>query len=345
VQLHVATRKGLFTFDADGEGHELAFKAIPVTALARSDRGLVVAVRHGHYGPKLHRRGPDGFAEIGAPAFPRTDDADAPSVDQVWVLERGPDGRLWAGTLPAGLFVSSDDGDSWTPIAALTDRPEAAQWVGGGFDMPGVHSIVVHPTDADQITVAISCGGVWTTGDGGDTWTLVGEGQVATFMPPARQRDLNIQDPHRIAACRAHPDRVWMQHHCGVFRSDDAGVTWTQLEVPPTGFGFAVAAHPTDPDSAWLVPAESDQFRVPVDGQVVVARTRDGGTSWELLRAGLPQESAYDLVFRHALDIDDAGRRLAFGSTTGNLWASSDAGDSWRTLSRHLPPIYAVRWI
>jgi photosystem II stability/assembly factor-like uncharacterized protein len=114
--------------------------------------------------------------------------------------------------------------------------------------------------------------------------------------------------------------------------------------VEPSVFGFAVAVHPQDPDTAWLVPAVKDECRVPVGGKLVVTRTRDGGKSWTVLREGLPQEHAYDLVYRHGLDVDESGQRLAFGSTTGGLWVTENQGDSWECVSAHLPPIASVRF-
>ena len=138
---------------------------------------------------------------------------------------------------------------------------------------------------------------------------------------------------------------LWCQHHCGIWRSTDNAAHWVQLaEVPVSTFGFAVAVHPQDPDTAWFVPAVADQQRVPVDAALVVNRTRDGGRSFETLRDGLPQAGAYDLVYRHALAVSDDGARLLMGSTTGGLWASDDGGDHWRTVSLNLPPIAAVRF-
>lgn len=145
--------------------------------------------------------------------------------------------------------------------------------------------------------------------------------------------------------CPASPDRLWMQHHNGIFVSDDGGRCWRELEdVHPSGFGFAVAVHPTDPDTAWFVPAQKDEQRIPVDGRLVVTRTRNGGERFEVLATGLPQTHAYDLVYRHALAVDDQGERLAFGSTTGSLWVSEDQGDAWQAISHHLPPILCVQF-
>jgi hypothetical protein len=148
-----------------------------------------------------------------------------------------------------------------------------------------------------------------------------------------------------VAQCRENPDVLWVQHHNGIFRSTDAARTWSEVrDVHPSVFGFAVAVHPADAETAWFVPAVKDEKRYPSDGRVVVNRTRDGGKSFETLTRGLPQQHAYDLVYRHALDIDETGRKLVFGSTTGSLWMSENAGDSWETLSSNLPPIHAVRF-
>jgi hypothetical protein len=167
----------------------------------------------------------------------------------------------------------------------------------------------------------------------------------AEYMPEERAFDPTIQDPHLVAQCRAEPDTMWTQHHNGVFRTTDGAESWQECTpIEPSGFGFAVAAHPKDPDTAWFVPAIKDEQRIPAGGSVVVTRTRDGGQSFEQLTEGLPQEHAYDLVYRHALDVDESGERLAFGSTTGSLWVSENGGESWDLVTSHLPPIYAVRF-
>jgi hypothetical protein len=137
---------------------------------------------------------------------------------------------------------------------------------------------------------------------------------------------------------------LWCQHHCGIWRSTDDAASWHEVQAPLSSFGFAVAVHPQHGDTAWFVPAVKDEKRVPVDGALVVNRTRDGGRSFETLRAGLPQAQCYDLVYRHGLDVDAEGRGLLMGSTTGGLWASADGGDAWQTVSLNLPPIYAVRY-
>jgi hypothetical protein len=270
------------------------------------------------------------------------------SLKLVWSLAPGGSdepGAIWCGTLPGGLFRSEDEGDSWALNRPLWDDPLREEWFGGGADHPGIHSICVDPRDARHVSVGVSSGGVWITGDSGRSWQICGSGLRAEFMPPERQFEPNVQDVHMLAQCRANPDVLWVQHHNGIFRSTDAARSWSEItNVKPSAFGFAVVAHPGDADTAWFVPATKDEKRFPVDGRVVVNRTRDGGKTFETLTRGLPQEHAYDLVFRHALDVDETGDRLAFGSTTGSLWISEDGGDSWQTVSSNLPPVYAVRF-
>jgi len=263
---------------------------------------------------------------------------------QLWSLES--DGqRLWAGTIPGGLFTSEDRGRSWQLVQGLWNRPERLDWGGGGYDYAGIDSIAIDPKDPQRVTVAVSTGGAWQTRDGGGSWAICAQGMYAEYMPPERKFEQNAQDVHRLVLCAAQPDVMWAQHHNGVFRSTDGARTWHDVAaIKPSKFGFAVAVHPKDPDTAWFVPAVKDERRVPVDAKLVVARTRDGGKSFQVLRKGLPQKHAYDLVYRHCLDVDRTGKRLAFGSTTGNLWLSANQGDSWRCLSNHLPPIHCVRF-
>jgi len=200
-------------------------------------------------------------------------------------------------------------------------------------------------TRATHVTVGVSCGGVWVTPDAGESWECRAKGMIAEYMPEERREDPTIQDPHLVVQCPAAPDNFWAQHHNGVFRSTDSAELWTAVTaIEPSSFGFTVAVHPTDPDTAWFVPGVKDQCRIPVDGKLVVARTRDGGRSFDVLREGLPQEHAYDLVFRHALDIDAGGDRLVFGSTTGGLWATENGGDRWHAVNLHLPPVYQVHF-
>lgn len=348
----LATRKGLLQLTRKNGGWNIArtgFPGVAVTAALhdRRDGTLYAMLKHGHFGSKLHRSDDSGgsWTELPAPAFP-ADAAGSPSLFQIWTIEPGgadEPGRLWAGALPAGLFRSDDRGEHWSQVSALWNVPEREKWFGGGYDDAGIHTISLDPRDSNRLFVAISCGGVWETGDAGKSWTLHGKGMVATYLPPEQAGALESQDPHRVARCAAAPDTMWMQHHCGIFRSTDTGRTWTPLKLPSDDFGFAVVAHPKDPLTAWFVPAMKDELRVPRAGALTVTRTRDGGKTWESLRAGLPQRDAYDLIYRHSLDVDETGRQLAMGSTTGSLWLSDNAGEAWQLVNAHLPPVYAVR--
>jgi hypothetical protein len=348
-----STRKGLFMLVRGSNGWGVgatAFAGQPVTAALRDarDGALYAALKHGHFGPKLHRSDDDGgtWTEIATPAFP-ADAAGTPALFQMWTIEPGaPDqpGRLWIGAIPAGLFRSDDRGASWQLVDALWNVPERAKWFGGGYDDAGIHTVSLDPRKAGRVFVAISCGGVWDSADDGASWTLRGDGLVAAYMPPEQAGMREIQDPHRVVRSGADPDEMWMQHHNGVFRSTDGGVRWVQLDPPVAAFGFAVATHPKEAGTAWFVPAIADEMRVPRDGAMCVTRTRDGGKTWDILRDGLPQRDAYDLVYRHGLDVDASGARLAMGSTTGSLWVSDTGGDRWQLVNAHLPPIYTVRF-
>ena len=364
TRCHVSTRKGLFTVERGASGWAItrtSFLGDNCTLAMHDPRSgdLIAALNHGHFGIKLHRSRDQGvtWQEIATPAYPEKPADYAPkkpvegqaadwSLKLVWALTPGgadEPGVIWCGTLPGGLFKSEDAGDSWAINRPLWDDPLREEWFGGGADHPGIHSIAVDPRDRRHVMLGVSCGGVWRTRDGGATWKPGGPGMRAEYMPPERQFDPNIQDPHMLACCGAAPDVLWVQHHNGIFRSTDAGDSWNEItDVTPSTFGFAVAAHPTDANTAWFVPAVKDEKRYPAEGRVVVTRTRDGGKTFETLTRGLPQQHAYDLVFRHALDVDETGSRLVFGSTTGSLWTSEDAGDSWQTVSSNLPPVYAV---
>lgn len=363
--LLVSTRKGLFAIDCARDGVAAivrnAFLGDNVTLAAADPRdgAWYAALNLGHFGVKLQRSDDRGasWTEVAVPAFGPGDKvgtgdgkAEAPAkLSLLWSLAFGgtdEPGRLWAGTIPGGLFRSDDRGASWSLVRGLWDRPERLGWFGGGYDAPGIHSICVDPRDCRVVRIAISSGGVWTTRDAGESWTLTARGMFAAYMPPEQRDNPNIQDVHHMEQCAGAPDTLWAQHHNGVFRSTDGAASWHEIpNVPPSVFGFTVAVHPRDPDRAWFVPAVKDERRYPVDAKLVVAATEDGGRSFALRDRGLPTGPSYDLVYRHGLAIDPSGDRLAFGSTTGGLWWSADGGEHWQALGARLPPVYAVSFV
>ena len=363
-RLLVGTRKGMFRIERDGSGSwciaQTWFLGDPVSMLLAEPGGqrIHAALDLGHFGVKMQRSidGGKSWSEAPVPAFPPKPEGiedkdpmrglDIPwSTQMIWALEAGGPDELWCGVVPGGLFHSVDGGDSWFLIRALWDDPRRQKWMGGGYDFAGIHSILVDPRDPTHVTIGVSVGGVWTTQDAGVHWELIGTGLRNAYMPAEMAGDPLSQDPHRLVQCRTDPDQLWMQHHNGIFLSNDGGKNWRELnDVTPSSFGFAVAVHPREPDTAWFVPACKDEQRIPVDARLVVTRTRDAGRHFEVLHQGLPDKPAYDLVYRHALDVSSDGERLAFGSTTGSLWISEDLGDSWLSVSDHLPPVLCVRF-
>lgn len=354
---YIGTRKGLFEIYRTHEAWHIDqqhFLGDPVSMVLpdRRDGSLYAALNLGHFGAKLHRRdaGSNDWVEVAVPAFPvkPIDSADPVewTMKQIWSLAAGgPDqpGVLWAGTLPGGLFRSNDRGESWHLVEGLWNVPERAQWMGGGYDVPGIHSICVDPRDSNSVLVGVSCGGAWLTTDGGASWSTRAKGMVASYMPPELAENQAVQDPHRIVRCPSEPDKLWCQHHNGIWRSVDNGANWTEVHSKPlSNFGFVTAVHPKDGETAWFVPAEADSKRFASHAALAVTRTTDGGKTFTAWRGGLPQHYCYDLVYRHGLAVSDDGQILLMGSTTGGAWLSEDGGGQWQTVSTTLPPIYSV---
>ena len=282
---------------------------------------------------------------------------------KVWVLAfggRDEPGTIHAGTLPGGFFTSRDGGETWELNRALWnhesrggdlfagDATSRNQWGGTpaamtyGEFVPGIHSIVVDPRDGKRMLVAVSCAGVLETTDGGATWSGRNKGMLNDYLPnPEAEWG---HDPHFITQCAGQPDVLWQQNHSGVFTSKDGARTWARVSKNDVGvhFGFPVAADEKDGKTAWLVPAIGDDQRMAPKGGMFVARTTDGGATWEQMRQGLPQEDAYDVVYRHALDA--RGGRVCFGTTTGNVYVSEDRGATWACVGHHFPPVHSVRF-
>jgi photosystem II stability/assembly factor-like uncharacterized protein len=264
-------------------------------------------------------------------------------VKSGWSVAVG-DGAVYAGVQPAGLFRSDDGGASWTHLDGLQKHPSRPEWNPGGAGLI-LHSIVLHPRDPDQVWIGISAAGVFHTADGGKTWEPRNRGTRADFMPEGQNYPEFGQCVHNVVMAAGMPDRLYQQNHCGMYRSDDGGVEWQSIEDGlPSDFGFPAAAHPSDPDTLYLLPLNgATEGRFVPDAKAAVWRTRDGGKTWQDLRRGLPQEGAYFGVLRQAMAtdrMDPAG--VYFGTSSGALFASSDEGDSWSCIAEHLPTVLSV---
>jgi hypothetical protein len=280
------------------------------------------------------------------------------TVQKLWVIGFAPD-AIYVGTIPGGLFVSRDGGASFELNRPLWnhesrggdlfsgDGKSETKWFGtpaseGGEFAPGIHSIVVDPRDPKRILVAVSTAGVIETVDGGETWVPRNKGMLLDHNP---EPDAEWgHDTHYIELCESDPEHVWQQNHVGIYYSNDGAKNWRKVSRPEQGvhFGFPITADAKDGKTAWVVPGKSDMERTTVNGALFVAKTTDGGETWQEQRKGLPQEQAYDVVYRHALANKEGA--VAFGTTTGNLYVSEDGGESWITVGNNLPPIYSVRF-
>jgi photosystem II stability/assembly factor-like uncharacterized protein len=389
--LLLGTRKGTVILERNNNGwqaRDILHAGVPVCYAARDPRDgtLWASLDHGHWGPKLSRSRDNGatWEDVLSLKYPKgarhivqylpTPDFDpmAPAgqpeykdakVYKIWNIAFGAasqPGRLYAGTIPGGLFISDDGGDTWELNRPLWNHASRGgdlfngeatsenHWGGtpasidyGVFE-PGIHSIVVDPRDPNHLYVAVSSAGVLESRDGGETWVVRNKGMRMDYLPDPEAEWGH--DPHFVTACPGQPDHLWQQNHCGVFYSSDGAKTWKKVSQPDVAvhFGFPIAADANDGRCAWVVPARADSERMSIGGGLFVARTSDGGESWQTLRKGLPQQHAYDIVYRHALDA--AGDCVCFGSTTGNVYLSEDRGDSWQCLGNHFPPVYSVRF-
>ena len=267
------------------------------------------------------------------------------ALKQIWQIIPGrvsEPASLYCGVEPAALFVSRDRGETWSLDEALWNHPQRSRWQPGGGGLC-LHTVLLDPVDSRRIRIAVSTGGMYVTEDGGASWRPSNKGVRAEFLPE-KYPEFG-QCVHKVAQSQHQPDRMFLQNHWGLYRSDDRGESWTDIaNGVPSDFGFALAIHPQDPDCAWIVPLESDGFRCTPEGKLRVYRTRDAGKRWEAMTKGLPQKGAYETVLRDAMvvdSLDPAG--VYFGTRSGKLFGSADSGKSWSLLLDGLPPIVAVK--
>ncbi len=269
------------------------------------------------------------------------------SLKQIWQIVEGHPGdqdTLYCGVEPAALFKSTDAGETWSLERGLFDHPHRTQWMPGGGGLC-LHTILPDPSNKDRMWIAISTGGVYRTDDGGKNWTPRNKGICARFLPPDRQYPEWGQCVHKVVNHSTNPDRMFLQHHWGVYRSDDAGDSWTDIgKGLPSDFGFAMEMDPHDANTVYIIPIESDEFRCTPEARLRVYRTQNGGESWEPLTNGLPQQDAFETILRDNMKADaNDPTGLYFGTRNGKLFGSRDGGNSWTMIREGLPAITCVK--
>jgi photosystem II stability/assembly factor-like uncharacterized protein len=346
----VGTKKGLFVLRGERPGaFEIATRAFAGTTVEYAMRDprtgrYFASVTSGFYGPRLmHTMDPAGEWDQAKGIEYADDDV---SLERVWVVRTGEaDGQLWAGSDPAALWESTDGGLSWRRNEALWQQRIDGDWQPGLGGL-ALHSICTWPGDPSKLAIGVSAAGVWLTDDGGTTWRSGYTGLVPEYMPEESRADTNVLCVHNMHRAPARPERLFMQFHGGVYRSDDAGASWTDIrEGLPTGaFGFPLVIDPADPDSAFVIPMTGAEDRTVPDGRLAVQATRDAGATWSARSDGLPTD-AYVTILRQAFDRDGEGADMGlyFGATSGEVFGSMDAGASWFTVSPRLAPVTSVR--
>jgi hypothetical protein len=362
--LWIGTRKGAFALRPDARrrawklagpqflGHVIHH----VVADPRDAKVVLMAAKTGHLGPTVFRstdRGRTWKEATQPPAFRKAAEGEeARAVQAVFWLTAGhasERGTWYAGSSPAGLFRSEDDGATWSPVAGFNDHPMRPKWA-PGVGTPGgelLHSVLIDPRDARHLYLGISIGGIFESTDAGKSWAPLNEGVEANFLP---EPDAPFgHDPHSIALHPLQPDRLYQQNHCGIYRLDRPARRWLRIgKAMPKKIGdvgFPIVLDPRDPDTAWVLPMDGTTVwpRTAIDGKPAVFVTKNAGKSWRRLDKGLPRSQAWLTVFRQAM-CADAGKPLGlyFGTTNGEIWAGKNAGESWSCIARHLPQIFSV---
>ncbi|HTX00819.1 MAG TPA: sialidase family protein [Acidimicrobiales bacterium] len=362
VRVLVGTAKGAFVIRADGTRDDWriegpffpGWEVYHVTGSPADPDRIWAAPSSGWFGQKLYRSDDAGatFEELsGGLAY------DGPTgthqwydgtphpweLARVWHLEPSPDDpdSLYAGVEDAALFHSGDGGASWQELSALRNHATGSTWQPGAGGMC-LHTILVDPSDASRLRVAISAAGVFASDDGGASWRRSNRGLRSEFLPDPDADEGHCV--HRLAAHPEHPSTLFMQKHWDVMRSDDGGEHWNEVSGNlPSDFGFCIDVHAHEPETVYVVPITSDAYHYPPDGQLRVFRSRSGGNEWEPLGKGLPERNCYVNVLRDAMAhdrLEPCG--VYFGTTGGQVYASADAGDSWQAVCRDLPRVLSV---
>ena len=262
---------------------------------------------------------------------------------RVWHLEPSltEADTVYAGIEDAALFKSADGGTSWIELSGLRKHDSGPHWQPGAGGMC-LHTILLDPKNKERMYIAISAAGAFRSDDAGQTWKPINKGLVSDIMPnPTAEVGHCV---HRIALHPSKPDRLFMQKHWHVMRSDNAGDQWEKVSGNlPTDFGFCIDVHAHEPETIYVVPITSDSLHYPPDGALRVYRSKTGGNEWEALTRGLPQKDCYVDVLRDAMAVDkldDCG--IYFGTTGGQVYCSPDGGDSWKPIVHELPSVLSV---
>lgn len=363
--LFVGTRKGAWLLAADAErrswsvaGPMFLGHIIQHVVLDPRDRQtLLVGSRTGHLGPTVFRSRDLGqtWEEASRPPAFDTGDSFGRSLRSViWLAPGHPDdpGVWYAGGSPQGLFRSDDGGDTWAPVSGWNEHPLWGTWAEwpdeGTPDGSILHSMIVDPRDREHLFIGLSGGGVFESVDGGKDWRPLNEGSVATFLPDPEPEFGH--DPHCVRLHPLRPDRLYQQNHCGIYRMERSEGRWVRIgdNMPAEvgDIGFPIELHPRDPDTAWVFPMDGTDVwpRTSPDGRPAVYITRDAGSSWTRCDTGLPPR-AWFTVKRQAMTVDTGDPvGVYFGTTSGEVWGSTDEGRTWTLIVQHLPEIYSLEF-
>ncbi len=353
TKLLAGTSKGLIVFinsvNNDWKIAEVYFIGLPVSFIYVDERTHTwwVGISHRHWGEKLHFSLDEGksWQEANIPDFKNYfyRPGKPATLKKLWTMQHaGVDkpGCLWLGTEPGGLFFSNDYGKSWELTESLWNHPSRLndnQWFGAGKDFPFIHSIITDPRNSDHVYIGVSCAGVFKTTDGGKSWQPKNKGLVAAYLPNPNAEVGH--DPHRVLLCTINPDVLWQQNHCGIFRTCNGGESWDDVsgENKFPYYGFALAIDEQNTKTAWVIPVQSDEIRIPFELKLTVCKTTNGGKSWTSINQGLPASNTFDLVLRHAFVKHK--KTIAFGTNNGNLYISDNVGESWQLISHNISTV------